>query len=207
MRDHQPRGGTDLEHALGQRVGLFTAVQGVLRQFQARQIGGQGQPGIADIGHQADLHIALVLLRLQERLQARLAEVAHPAPEVDLIAGKAQLRSVLLSDRGLAGIAQLRTAAAARALALRGDARQQIGARDAVLGPRFFDVVHGHAQVAVVAQGQCHHFAQLRALDPGLRLRELQRARAGLHGRARLPAQGIRHAGHRRNVMGCQVAG
>ena len=150
LRQCQPGDGPQLEHAPVQRIGFFSRGQGLLRQLQACHVSGHVEPSVAHLGQQPDLHVALVGLRLQKALEARRAQIAHPAPQIQLVAGKAQLRAVLLANAGLAGVAQVGAGAAACALRLRMDAGQQIGTGDAVLGAGFFDVGQRHTQVAVV---------------------------------------------------------
>src|SRR5690606_9838882 len=94
------------------------------------------------------------LLGAEVELQRLLVEAADAAEEVELPGRHAESGAVLTADRRLAGGAEVGRQAL-RALAPAGaDRGVEVGALDAVLGARALDVERGHAQVAVVVEGE-----------------------------------------------------
>ena len=159
LRQRQARGRAQLEHAAHQGVRLFPGVQGLLGQRQALLVGGQGQPGIGHLGNQGNFYAPAVFLHLQKLLPGRRIQVANAAPQIHLVAGKANAGADLLIHQAGA-VADIGAAAAALALQLGGDAGQLIGPGDAVLGAGLGHVVGGDAQIAVVVQRQGNGVAQ-----------------------------------------------
>ena len=154
LLDLERGGRAQLVALAGQLQRLFVGAQRLLRQPQLLLVGGQGQPGVGDLGHQRQLRRTLRFFRRQVLLQRRLAEVAHAAEQVELERGQADAGGVALAHRDVA--------AHPLHLRRRAQRRQAVGALDAVLRPRALDVEDGHAQVAVVVQRQRDHLFQPR---------------------------------------------
>ena len=144
--------------------GLLARAQGLARQLQAAGVGIEHEPGVHDLGHQAQLHAAAVLGHAEELLQRGVVQAAHAPEEAELVAAEAALGAVLARGVGAPGGGQVvgRAAAGAGARGVHGG--KEGGALYAVLRARALDGQRRHAQVAVVGQREGHHLAQARLL-------------------------------------------
>jgi hypothetical protein len=174
------------EAAAGEADRGFPRGQGLADHRQLVLVGGERRIGAGGLGDQADLHRAAVLLHREEGLQGRRGKAAHPSEQVELEGGQAHRGAVLLHMQGLARARDAGWRARAYALADGVDRRQQLGALDAVEGPRPLHLGHGDVQVAVLAQGQGDQGLQL-GLDHHLAPRQVARRRSGGRGRRRRP--------------------
>ena len=122
-------------------------------------VGLQCQPGVGDIGDQADLNRFASFFRAQILGQSLLLEAADAAPEVNLPAwhGQASHEGVAVFSGQAIGLAACRAS------------NTQLGelcrTLDLILGLSLLNIQHGHAQVAVVVQRKLNHLLQARVRE------------------------------------------
>jgi hypothetical protein len=111
--------------------------------------------GAGDFGDERQLRRAPRRVLREVSLQLRFGKVAHAPEEIEFETGDTRRHAGFIPDRqSFATRARQGTGC--------GHRRHAVGALDAVLGPRPFDIEHHHAKVAIARERESDQFLELR---------------------------------------------